>query len=164
MPDFLSAHFAYNGNGLIRRLIIGDYSARFGQGTNINTGIRTGLSLTAPGYMSASDEIKPYTSTDENNFFRGVAAEFSVKNLGLSLFYSKNNSDATLGSSSGSSKDYIENFYMAGIHNTSSLLLKKDAVSEMAYGINLSYNFNNIRIGLIWSEDRFSLPVNPSGQ
>jgi len=163
MPDFLSAHFAYNGNGLIRRLIVGDYSARFGQGTNINTGTRTGLSLTAPGYMSASDEIKPYSSTDENNFFRGVAVEFSVKNLGLSLFYSKNNSDATIGSSSGSSKDYIENFYMAGIHNTSTLLLKKDAISEMAYGINLSYNFNNVRIGLVLSEDRFSIPVSPAG-
>jgi hypothetical protein len=163
LPDFLSAHIAYNGSGLIRRLIVGDYSARFGQGTNINTGIRTGLSLTAPGYMSASDEIKPYTSTDENNFFRGVAAEFSVKNLELSLFYSKNYSDATLGSSSGSSKDYIDNFYLAGIHNTSTLLLKKDAISELVYGINLSYNFNNVRIGLVWSEDRFSLPVNPTG-
>jgi hypothetical protein len=163
LPDFLSAHLAFNGSGLIRKLIVGDYSARFGQGTNINTGIRTGLSLTSPGYMSASDEIRPYTSTDENNFFRGVAAEFSIKNLGLSLFYSKNYSDATLGSSSGSSKDYIENFYMSGIHNTSTLLLKKDAISELVYGINLSYNFNNVRIGLVWSEDRFSLPVNPTG-
>ena len=160
LPDFLSAHIAFNGSGLIRKLILGDYSARFGQGTNINTGIRTGLSLTAPGYMSASDEIRPYTSTDENNFFRGVAVEFSVKNIGLSLFYSKNYSDATLGSSSGSSKDYIENFYISGIHNTSALLSKKDVFSEMVYGINLSNNLNNIRIGLVWSEDRFSLPLN----
>ncbi|MCX6321784.1 MAG: helix-hairpin-helix domain-containing protein [Bacteroidia bacterium] len=163
LPDFLSANLTYNGSGLIRRLIVGDYSARFGQGTNINTGIRTDLSLTAPGYMSASDEIKPYTSTDENNFFRGVAAEFSYENLGLTLFYSKNYSDATLGSLSGSSKDYIENFYLAGIHNTSSLLQKKDAISELAYGINLSYNFNNLRIGFTWSGDRFSLPVKMTG-
>ena len=161
-PDFLSANLAYNGNGMIRKLIVGDYSARFGQGTNINTGIRTGLSLSAPGYMSASDDIRPYTSTDENNFFRGVAAAFSIKNLAFSLFYSINNIDATLGSSSGSSYDYIENFYSAGIHNTSSFLLKKDAISELFYGINLSYNFNNLRIGLTWSENRFSLPVKPT--
>ncbi len=163
LPDFLSAHISYNGSGIIRRLIVGDYSARFGQGTNINTGIRTGLSLTAPGYMSASDEIMPYTSTDENNFFRGVAAEFSVKNLELFLFYSNNNIDATIASSTGASNDYIKSFYLAGIHNTSSLLLKKDAISEINYGINLSYNFNNVRIGLTWSEDKFSLPVKPSG-
>jgi hypothetical protein len=163
LPDFLSAYLVYNGNGLVRRLIVGDYSARFGQGTNINTGIRTGLTLTAPGYMSASNETRPYTSTDENNFFRGVAAEFSVKNLGVSLFYSKNDIDATLGSSSGSSNDYIQTFYSSGLHNTSSSLLKKDVISELVYGINLSYNFNNIRVGLTWSGDRFSLPVNPTG-
>ncbi|MEI6049763.1 MAG: helix-hairpin-helix domain-containing protein [Bacteroidota bacterium] len=163
LPDFLSAHIVYNGTGLIQRLIVGDYSARFGQGTNINTGIRTGLSLTAPGYMSARDEIKPYTSTDENNFFRGVAAEFSHKNIGLSLFYSKNYLDATLGSTSDSSSSYIENFYLAGVHNTPSTLLKKDAISELAYGINLSYNFNNVRMGFTWSGNRFSLPVRMAG-
>jgi|WetSurMetagenome_2_1015567.scaffolds.fasta_scaffold00677_2 hypothetical protein len=159
LPDFLSANLTYSGNGLIRKLIIGDFSARFGQGTNINTGIRTGLSLTASGYMSASDEIKPYTSTNENNFFRGIAAEIAHKNLELFLFFSNNNIDATLGSLSGLKKDYIENFYLAGIHNTSSLLLKKDVVSEQVIGINLSYNFKNLRTGLLWSEDKFSLPV-----
>jgi hypothetical protein len=163
IPDFLSANLAYNGSGLIRKLIVGDFSARFGQGTNINTGIRTGLSLTAPGYMSASDVIKPYTSTDENNFFRGVAGEFSVSNLALTLFYSRNNIDATLGSLSGSSKDIIDNFYTSGIHNTSTLLLKKDVVYEQVCGINLSYNFKNIRTGFTWSEDKFSLPVSYSG-
>jgi hypothetical protein len=110
--------------------------------------------------MSAKDEIKPYTSTDENNFFRGVAAEFSISNLELYLFYSKNYSDATVSSSSESSKEYIENFYLSGIHNTSSLFLKKDAISEQFYGLNLSYNFDNIRLGLVWSGERFSLPVN----
>ena len=160
LPDFLSFNLAYNGSGTLRKLIIGDYSARFGQGTNINTGIRSGLSITAPGYMSSKDELKPYTSTDENNFFRGLAAEFSFKNSGLFLFYSKNFLDATLGSS-GSSGNYIENFYKSGLHNTSSLLLKKDVVSDLTYGLNLSHNFNNLRIGVTWSEDKFSLPVKP---
>ena len=159
LPDFFSAHIAYNGIGLIRKIILGDIAARFGQGTNINTGIRRGISLTSPGYMSASNVIKPYTSTDENNFFRGIAAEFSIKNLELSVFYSKKYTDATITSSPGTSNDYVENFYPAGIHNTPSLLHKKDAISELAYGINLSYNFNNIKAGLVWSENKFSIPV-----
>jgi hypothetical protein len=159
LPDFLSAHLAFNGSGLIRRIIIGDYSARFGLGTNINTGISRGISLTAPGFMSASDEIKPYTSTEENKYFRGVAAGFSLKNLELLMFYSKNHSDATIDSSSGSQHYYIDNFYLAGVHNTPSLLHKKDAISSVAYGISLSYNFNNMKVGLVWSENRLSLPV-----
>jgi hypothetical protein len=159
LPDFLSAHFAYSGTGIIRKIVAGDYSLRFGEGTNINTGIRTGISLTSPGYMSANDEIKPYTSTGENRFFRGIAAEFAIKNLGGSLFFSKNTADATVVSSADSGKYYIENFYLSGIHNTASLLQKKDAVSELAYGLSLSYNINNLKVGLVWSENRFSLPV-----
>ena len=160
LPDFLSSHIVFSGSGIIRKIIVGDFSARFGQGTNINTGMRRGMSLTDPGYMSASNEIKPYTSTDENNFFRGVAAEFSFSNFELSLFYSKNYSDATIAISSDSSNEYIENFYLTGIHNTPSLLHKKDAITDLAYGINLAYNFNNLKAGLLLSENRFSLPVN----
>jgi hypothetical protein len=161
LPDFLSAHIEYNGVGIIRRLIVGDYSARFGQGTNINTSIRTGLSLTAPGYMSARNEIKPYTSTDENNFFRGIAAEFSIKSFGLSLFYSRNYYDATLGSYSGTSNDYLDSFYTSGLHTTSTLMNKKDAISDLTYGINIFYNLSNLRFGLALSEDKLSLPVKP---
>jgi hypothetical protein len=161
--DFLSAHLAWNGKGILRRLIIGDYSARFGLGTNINNGIRTAFSLTAPGYVSAREEIKPYTSSDENSFFRGVATEFAINNLAVSLLYSKNYIDATLNSSSGLAEDYIENFYLTGSHNTPSSLLKKDAASDLTYGINLSYDIKNLRIGLVWSENKFSLPVNSSG-
>jgi len=159
LPDFLSANIAYTGNGPVRKVIVGDYSARFGQGTNINSGIRTGLSITSQGYMSARDEINPYTSTDENNFFRGVAAEFSFEKLAVSLFFSKNSSDATLNSKSDTSENYVENFYLAGIHNTPATLLKKDAISELTCGLNMSYNFSNTRIGFTWSENRFSLPV-----
>ena len=163
LPDFFSANIAYNGSGFIKRIIVGDYSARFGQGTNINTGIRKGISLASQGYMSANDEINSYTSTDENRFFRGVAAELSVRHLELSMFFSINHADATISQSPDSSGDYVENFYTAGIHNTPSLLNKKDAVSVMTYGISFSYNFNNLKVGLVWSENRFSLPVNLRG-
>lgn len=162
-PDFLSANLSISGNRFVRRIIIGDYSARFGQGTNINTGIRTRLSLTTPGYMSGRDEIKPYTSSDENNFFRGVATQFQINNLGLSVFYSINKIDATLNSADSISNDYIESFYRSGLHNTSSSLLKKDVAAETTYGANLSYSFSTLKIGITFSESRFSLPVNITG-
>lgn len=162
-PDFFSGNIAYNGNSILQRVIIGDYSARFGHGTNINTDMSKGLSLTSQGYMSANNEIKPYTSADENIFFRGMAAVLSYKNTDLSILYSKNSIDATLGPSSDSSNGYIETLYKSGIHNASSLLMKKDAVTESVYGLNLSYNFSSVRVGLTWSENRFSLPVQTGG-
>jgi hypothetical protein len=162
LPDFISGYISYKGNGVVKKIIAGDFSARFGQGTNINTGIRRGLSLVSPGYMSASDDIKPYTSTDECRFFRGIATQLSVKNFDLFLFYSKNYSDATLSSSSGISKDYFETFYTGGVHNTALLQNKKDAVSEVAYGITLSCNIKNFKSGFTFSRIALSLPLSIS--
>lgn len=159
-PDFLSGHLAWNGTGFIRKIIIGDYSARFGMGTAINTGLRTGLSLTSPGCLSGGiDEIRPYTSTDENNFFRGTAMMLRYKKLALSFFYSVSKIDATVKSDDGDHHDYIESFYTSGTHNNYTSLLKKDAVSESNYGATLGLNLNNLLLGLLWTRTEFSLPV-----
>ena len=95
LPDFISANISWEGTGIVRKVIAGDFGGRFGLGTNVNTGLRSGLSLTASGYLSGGDDIKPYTSTDENNFFRGAAIRFQLKKTGLSLFYSFNKIDAS---------------------------------------------------------------------
>jgi hypothetical protein len=158
-PDFFSASLAYTGKGIVRRIIVGDYAARFAQGLNINTSVSTGLSLTSQGYMSVSGEIKPYTSTDENSYFRGIAAVLAYKNLEISLLGSKNNLDATISASPGSSEDYIGSFYRSGTHNTINLLAKKDAVSESFYAASLTCNFQNIKLGMVYSQNSFSLPV-----
>jgi hypothetical protein len=157
VPDFFSAHMTYKGSGFIKKIVIGDYSVRFGLGTGINTGIRTGLSLTTPGYLAGKNEIRPYTSADENNFFRGAAAELSLKKFDLSIFFSSNKIDATLNDSCSS----IRSLYITGLHNSPGTILKKDAISEITYGLSLSYNFNNLRTGILWTEDRFSLPFVP---
>ncbi len=162
LPDFLSGYISYTGRGVIKKVIAGDYSARFGQGTNINTGIRRGMSLVSPGYMSASDDIKPYTSAEESRFLRGVATLLSVKNLDLFLFYSRNYSDATLSSSSGTSNDYFETFYNSGVHNTALLLNKKDAVTENTYGLAITCNFKKFKTGFSFSQTGLSLPISLS--
>ena len=158
-PDFLTGYLAFRGDGPVRSIIVGDYSARFGQGLNINTGMRQNISLTSIGYLSASDEIKPYTSSEESRFFHGAATRLAIKDLELSLFFSKNYLDATLGSSSGTSNDYIESFYMAGLHNTYALLNKKDNISMGMYGFDISYTLKNVKAGIIISKNKISLPV-----
>ncbi len=161
MPDFLSGYLSYEGHNILRHIILGDFSVRFGQGTCINTGMRTGLSLSTPGFLSGRNEIKPYTSVDENNFFRGAAVELSYKNIDFSFFVSRKKIDASLNDSADSADLTIKSFYKTGLHNNSESILKKDAATETGYGVNLSYNFNNLRTGVVLKETTFSLPVLP---
>jgi hypothetical protein len=159
LPDFMSANMAWTGNGVLRKIIAGDFGARFGLGTGINTGLRTGFSLTQPGYLSGSDEIKPYTSTDENIFFRGLAAQIQIRKTVLTLFLSGNKIDASVDSADNVSGKFVGSFYRSGLHNTGSSIGKKDALSEYAYGINLVSDYRNLRAGLLWTAGRFSIPV-----
>ena len=163
LPDFLTASVAWSGNGLIRKIIIGDFGARFGIGTAINTSLRTGLSLTSSGYLSGGEEIRSYTSTDENNYFRGAVARFQLKRIGLTAFYSLNRIDGTLIAADGTLENYVGSFYTSGLHDTKGSFKKKDTVAETSYGINLTYNLNNSKLGISWAGIRFSLPVNLTG-
>jgi hypothetical protein len=158
-PDFLSAHLSYTGRGVIRKIVIGDYSARFGLGTNISSGLRNGMALSAPGFISSRNEIKPYTSSDENNLFRGVSALLAYKFIELTLFYSINKTDATLIQTDSLFQYSVKTIVSGGIHNTYASLNKKDNLTNETFGINLAGNYKNLRLGLTWSGDVFSLPL-----
>lgn len=158
-PDFLSGYLVYQGKGIVRNIIIGDYSVRFGQGTNVNSGFRTGLSLTSNEFMAGKNEIRQYTSTDENNFFRGTAAGFSLKFIDVYLFYSKNRIDASLIYDVDSIAVSVNSLYRTGLHDTESSINKKDLLTETSAGANVSLNIKNLRAGLTYSENSFSLPL-----
>lgn len=154
LPDFFSGYLEYSGKGFVRKLIVGDYTARFGEGLGINTGWKSGLFLTSPGYMSSKNEIGKYSSADENNFLRGTAATLATGNLTISVFYSQNRIDGV----PADTVNNVKGIYTAGLHNTASLYQRKDILTNVSAGINLTYNFKRFSTGILWTEDRFSLP------
>jgi hypothetical protein len=162
VTDFLSGYLSFNGRGFVREIIIGDFSARFGQGTNVNTGMRTNLSLATPGSLTGRDDLKPYTSTDENNYFRGAALQLAGKKTGALFYYSRNNIDASTGYNEDSTFSYAASLYRTGLHNSESSILKKDALCITSSGINFTYNFKSVKAGLLYSRSHLSVPLERS--
>ncbi len=163
MPDYLSVNIAWKGKGFFKRIIIGDYSARFGQGVALNTSALYGSSVSSTFNMSGRDEIKPHTSAEENNFFRGIAVVTGAARTDISFFLSSLRIDATLSDSSGIENPQIVSLYKTGIHNTSSSLMKKDDLRESAFGFNISHSFRNLNTGIILTGNRFSTPFAKGG-
>ncbi|MFZ2340030.1 MAG: helix-hairpin-helix domain-containing protein [Bacteroidales bacterium] len=159
VTDFLSANLVWEGKGFVRKVIAGDFGARYGMGTGINTSLRTGLSLTQPGYLSGGDEIRPYTSTDENIFFRGAAVQFLSGKTGMTLFWSRNRIDASLDTAGNQENVYISTLQRSGLHTTASSLAARDAVAETSYGLSISTDIRSLRLSLLWTQNRFSVPV-----
>lgn len=86
--DFNSWHVALEDNGNLNRVVIGDYSLSFGQGLVLWTGGAFGKGREVIKTISKNERgLRPYGSSQETDFFRGVAASYG-KRFELTAFYS----------------------------------------------------------------------------
>jgi len=86
--DYTSWHVAFKNNGMFKNIVIGDYSVSFGQGLILWNGNSFGKSrdVTRTPVRNGFG-IRPYTSSQETNAFRGAAV--SAGNLiQVTAFYS----------------------------------------------------------------------------
>ncbi|MGB0424727.1 MAG: hypothetical protein ACPGED_10395, partial [Flavobacteriales bacterium] len=162
--DFYSAHFFYQDKTFVRKALIGDFQAQFGQGLTLWSGLAFGKSAAVMGVKRTALGIRPYTSVDENRFLRGGAITLGAKNVEVTAFYSKKDIDANLVSFgdtlSEEANPVISSFQQSGFHRTENEMFDKDAISETYFGTNVSYKTRNLSLGLTGVASRFDAEVN----
>lgn len=140
--DFISFNVALKNRGVLNTLVVGDYSARFGQGLVLWNAFNM-AGVYGPGSLYKSGaSVLPYSSSDENNFLRGVASSFSFGKLELNLLFSLKSVDARIKNGAYTS------IITGGLHNTASLLECRKSMREYLGGVSLSYLFKRIKIAL----------------
>jgi hypothetical protein len=160
-PDFLSGHIMYTGRRFINRIIIGDYSLRFGEGLIFNSGSWQGSWLNSPSYMTGRSALRQYTSSEENNFFRGVSCLLGSTARGVTVFASSNRIDARLLFDSDSNAVAVTNLVKGGVHDTPSAREAQNSLTESMAGLHLSWGTDKIRAGVTSSLTWFSLGFQP---
>ncbi len=169
--DYLSAHAAIRDFGRIKTLIVGDYTAEFGQGVALwrSFAFGKGRDPVRPVLRSGRGLVA-YGSTEENRFFRGAAGTFFLTpRLELSAFASRRTLDATLlapdttafgleGEGTGLQATTLST---SGLHRTDSEIARKDALGQTLYGGALEYGFGSARVGAVGYHSRFDRPIVP---
>ncbi len=152
--DYTSWHVGVNGVGYLQNLVIGDYRASFAQGLILWTGGSFGKSSQVRGAAVKNDPgIRPYTSSQETNAFRGVAATIGGR-LQFSGFYSNRKRTAS------EIDDQFVRFPTAtGLHRTQNELQRRNNLGQETYGGRLRYRFNRGLIGISGFQNEFSRPV-----
>jgi len=158
-PDFISGFISTDNNGFIKNIILGDIKVRFGQGLVTWTGYSAGTTTLDPGLMKSMASITPYTSSDENNFFRGAAVTAGTESNRFMAYISCNSIDATTGSSIDSGRSIVTSFYDQGLHNTEGTAAKKDAVAEYSGGLSYNLNSRKFHTGISIAGTRFTKQV-----
>ena len=127
--DYNSAHIAFTDNGKLKDFVIGDYSLSFGQGLVLWSGGVFGKGRDVTGTVAKNERgIKAYTSAQETDFFRGVAASYGDK-LELSAFYSDR-----LRTASVLTGDTVRFPTSSGFHRTMNEISRKNNITQKLIG------------------------------
>lgn len=148
--DFYSAHYFMKGFGIVKALAIGDYEVQFGQGLTAYSGMSFGKSNDVMNIKKIPMGIKPYKSSLESKFLRGVATTIAIKKIEITGFFSYRFEDANV-----SSADTLTNQILAisslqetGLHTTPGEIADKNTVDETTFGGNISYISNRLKVGV----------------
>ncbi len=149
--DFYSFFIQLEKVGRIKKIIVGDFSARFGQGLNIWGGFAGRKGDNVNMIAKYNQGIKKYSSTEENNFFRGIACELQLgQNTSITAMSSYKKIDANIDEET----NQILSFTSGGLHNTASTFSKRKNSNLFTNALRINLNTNNMKLGLNISSAR----------
>lgn len=145
--DFNSAHIRISDLGVLNTAVIGDYRLGFGQGLTLANGTAPAKSALPLQVMKQGSEIRAFTSTSENDFFRGGAASANLGRLVITAFFSSRKRDANVTDTLEPHRIYFSSFQESGYHRTRPEIADERSVRESVIGGNVSFRGNDFRVG-----------------
>jgi hypothetical protein len=147
--DYYSGFLCLRDMGLLQTIVLGNFTADFGQGLTFSTGASFGSLPSSGNLRRSGGRIKPSLSVNESNYLRGVATNLRWRFLELSLLYSKHKRDAnmvTLDSANGA-RQIVTSLPETGYHRLPSEIEDKNRITELVYGGNLQFRNRYVSIG-----------------
>ncbi len=156
--DFYSGYLQLNQVGPFSNVIVGDFTAQFGQGLTLGGGFGVGKgSETITTMRRISSGFSPYASANEFGFFRGMAASTRLhKRLVAHVLASYFPRDASGADSSELSTSTI---LLTGKHRTSNELRNRNSLVETNLAGVLEYKGPTSEIGLVVHQTGFNSQV-----
>ena len=164
--DHIAGSLALRDFGRLTTLVLGDFTAQFGQGLTLWQGITFGKGRDPVSSVVRDGRgIVPFSSTAENRFFRGAAATVALSSaLSFTGFVSRRDRDASLDSSivkDPSSPVPARTLSSGGLHRTSSEIARKGTFGTTTVGGATSYKTGHLHAGLVGYYSRFDRPLRP---
>ena len=161
--DFYSGHAFYQNVGFVKQLALGDFHARFGQGLILWSGYSFGKSLDNIATIERIGQgIRPYTSTDENNLFRGGAITLGKNRWTFTALYSNKKIDGNklMGDTIANQEEYIiSSLQTSGLHSTPGEMSDRKSLEEEIIGSSLQYSANKAKISLNYAYKRYGTEI-----
>lgn len=160
--DFYSGHLCWNGQNLVKKIIVGDYQVKLGQGATIWAGYGKRKSSESISLRFGGQGIKPYTSSDENQFLRGGSVQLEKGNYNLLLFVSEKNIDANISDTDSSGNNIkVSSLKTSGYHRTESEIFDEKKLGSFTSGFSAIVSKSKFQAGLNFVYQKFNLQIEP---
>ncbi|MDR1436776.1 MAG: helix-hairpin-helix domain-containing protein [Candidatus Symbiothrix sp.] len=147
--DFYSFNLTFKNAGYLKTFVAGNYRLAFGEGLVINNHFSMGKTSDAVNINQKNTEIKRTASTNENQYFSGIAGTLQFNRLETSFFLSSRRQDANADSST------IYTFKTDGYHRTPNEIEKKNSAEVDLFGTHLQWKNETLTFGLTASAYSF---------
>lgn len=155
--DFYSGYVRITPPDRKWSIVLGDYVVQFGQGLVIWQGFSLGKSAESTRIGNFNAGVKAYTSSDENNFMRGVAGSFNSGRWHVTPFISRINCDANLSRENG--QTVFTSLQTSGYHRTAGEIDDKNSVSVLTAGGNVRYDSERLSLGVTGVHVAYRYPL-----
>jgi len=156
--DYYSFYFLLQNIGRLKALAIGNYRLNLGLGLIINQEYGLGKSSALGNIRYNTTQIRKHSSTDEYNYFRGVAASYQLNKLIFTGFYSHRPVDGIV------ENQFITSIQQTGMHRTPREFERKNSAINQVIGGNLSFHSNHFKIGTTIVYNFFNKVLNPDSK
>lgn len=158
--DYAGAYGNFRIGPAGQRIFVGDYHVSFGQGLVAWQGFSMGKSAEPTQIFRSAQGIRSYASTDENQFFRGIASRLNVGKFTFMPFVSFRSLDANIDTIAG--KTFFGAFQTSGYHRTSSEIAGKNTLHELVTGGSANFTYRRWSIGCTAVFTRFNTEMKRS--
>lgn len=153
--DFYSAHFfAQQVNPTLKTFVLGDFSARFGQGLLLQTGFSPGKSAETMSVARDNRKINAYAAFGEAYFLRGAATTLALgKNWEITALFSARRRDANiLAPADTIDQEFAEQVFTSlqasGLHRTPAEIADEKSIREWIGGLSATRRWKNGQVSL----------------
>jgi hypothetical protein len=159
--DFYSFHMATRSLGMIKTLVIGDFTINMGQGLIQWQNLAFKKSAGTLLVKRQAPLLRPYHASGEFAFYRGVGVTLQKSKWELSGFASRRKISAALHTDTLADENFISSIITNGYHRTEGENDNRKRLRQVSVGGNINYRFNLGHIGINVVHHHFSIPVQP---
>jgi hypothetical protein len=154
--DFLSGNLNFSNIGIVKKLVIGDYSMQFGQGLSLWSGFGFGKGPDVTSVAKKDLGLLPYSSANEISFLRGAAVSLTLKeNVIFTSFGSLRKLDASTKVAEDGTISQVT-MGASGLHRTPSEIKNRNSLNQRVFGVALQYLSDNLNIGITAYDSQYS--------